>query len=50
MMNEEYDWCYNIGGEGTEGPVDCVNGDLVVQTLKEVKSGKALDLHMYHRS
>ena len=47
-MNEENDWDHNAKGDA-EGPVVCVSRE-VVKVLNEMKTGKPLDLQIYHWS
>ena len=50
IMSKQVVWNHNVEGDAVEGTVDCASRDEVVQTLNEMKIGKALDLQMYHWS
>ena len=41
IMNEGYDWDHNLEGDAVKGPVVCVSNKDVLQTLNEMKTGKA---------
>ena len=41
IMNEKNDLVHNVEGDAVDGPVDCVGRGKVVQTLNEMKHGKA---------
>ena len=41
IMNEEYDWEFNVQRDAAEGPVVSVNRADVFQALNEMKTGKA---------
>ena len=40
-MNEENDWNRNVEGDAVESPVLCVSREEVLQTLNDMKTGKA---------
>ena len=41
IMKEENDWDHNVEGDAVEGPVVCVSREGVLQTLNEMKTGRA---------
>ena len=40
-MNEENDWDHNVERDAVVGPVVCVGSEEVLETLNEMKTGKA---------
>ena len=41
IMNEESDWNHKVEADAVVGPVVCVSKEEVLQTLNEMKTGKA---------
>ena len=41
IMNKENDWDHNVEGDIVEGPIVRVNREELLQTLNEMKTGRA---------
>ena len=48
IINEENDWDHNVEGDVVEGPVIYVSREEVHQRLKEMTTGKAMDIQKDH--
>ena len=50
FLNGENDWVCQVKEDTTVVSWDCIGRDEVVQALKEMKSGEALDFQIFHWS